>query len=51
MTNRDWWPQTLNLQPLRQHSPSSSPLDSKFNYAAEFAELDLAAVEWLGTAL
>jgi catalase-peroxidase len=43
-TNRDWWPNQLNLQVLHQHSPRSNPLGEDFNYAAEFATLDLAAL-------
>jgi catalase-peroxidase len=43
-TNRDWWPNQLNLQVLHQHSPRSNPLGEDFNYAEEFASLDLAAL-------
>jgi catalase-peroxidase len=43
-TNRDWWPDTLNLQVLRQHSPRSNPMGTAFDYAAEFKSLDLNAV-------
>jgi catalase-peroxidase len=45
MTNRDWWPQKLNLQPLRQHNPESNPMGANFNYAEEFKKLDLEAVK------
>ena len=45
MSNQDWWPERLNLAPLRQHSPGSSPLGDDFDYAAEFSKLDLAAVK------
>jgi catalase-peroxidase len=43
-TNRDWWPETLSLQILRQHSPRSNPFGGAFDYAAEFKSLDLKAV-------
>ncbi|MFF4169511.1 catalase/peroxidase HPI [Streptomyces sp. NPDC001744] len=39
-TNRDWWPNQLDLQVLHQHSPRSSPMGEDFDYAAEFATLD-----------
>ncbi len=41
MTNQDWWPQKLNLQPLRQHAPESNPMGRDFNYAEAFKTLDL----------
>ena len=44
-SNRDWWPNQLNLYILHQHSPQSSPMDEDFNYAEEFKKLDLAAVK------
>ena len=43
-TNRDWWPNQLNLQVLHQHSALSSPMDEAFDYANEFNSLDLNAV-------
>jgi len=43
-TNRDWWPNQLNLKILHQNSPLSNPMDQKFNYAEEFKSLDLKAV-------
>ncbi len=43
--NRDWWPNQLNLNILRQHSPLSNPMGEKFNYAEEFKTLDLNAVK------
>ncbi len=43
-TNRDWWPKQLNLQALHQHSTLSNPMDADFDYAREFASLDLPAV-------
>jgi len=39
--NRDWWPNQLNLDVLHQHSPLSNPLEEGFDYAKEFAKLDL----------
>ena len=44
-SNRDWWPNMLNLNILRQNSPSSNPMGADFNYAEEFKSLDLAAVK------
>lgn len=44
-TNRDWWPNKLNLNILRQHSSKSNPMGGKFNYAKEFKKLDLKAVK------
>ena len=43
--NRDWWPNKLNLDILRQHSSESNPMDKDFNYAEEFNKLDLKAVK------
>lgn len=43
--NRDWWPNQLNLNILRQHSSLSNPMDESFNYAKEFKSLDLKAVK------
>ena len=40
-TNQDWWPNQLNLQVLHQHSPRSNPMGEDFDYAAEFATLDV----------
>jgi catalase-peroxidase len=45
MTNRDWWPNQLNLKILHQHSAKSNPMGENFNYAEEFKTLDLAAVK------
>jgi catalase-peroxidase len=44
-TNRDWWPNQIKLNILRQHSSLSNPMDPNFNYAEEFKSLDLAAVK------
>ena len=43
--NRDWWPNMLKLNILRQHSQLSNPMDKDFNYAAAFLSLDLNAVK------
>ena len=45
VSNKFWWPEQLNLQPLRQNAAESNPLGGTFNYAAEFKTLDLAAVK------
>ncbi|MBK9660769.1 MAG: catalase/peroxidase HPI [Chitinophagaceae bacterium] len=42
---RDWWPNQLKLNILRQHSSLSNPMGETFNYAEEFKTLDLAAVK------
>ncbi len=44
-SNRDWWPNQLRLDILRQHSSKSDPMGEDFNYAKEFKKLDLAAVK------
>jgi catalase-peroxidase len=44
-TNKDWWPNRLNLDILRQHCAKSNPMGEDFNYAEEFKSLDLAAVK------
>ena len=43
--NRDWWPNKLNLNILRQHSSLADPMDEDFDYAEEFKKLDLPAVK------
>src|SRR5476649_2687120 len=43
-TNRDWWPNQLNLQVLHQHSTLSNPMGETFNYAEEFKKLDIEAL-------
>ena len=45
LSNRDWWPNQLNLKILHQNSPQVNPLGPNFNYAEEFHKLDLAAVK------
>ena len=44
-TNRDWWPNQLNLQVLHQHSPRSNPMGEDFTYAEEFKKLDIEALK------
>ena len=44
-TNQDWWPEAINLKQLQQNPAELDPMDSGFDYAAEFASLDLAAVK------
>ncbi|SDZ08430.1 MULTISPECIES: catalase/peroxidase HPI [Rhodonellum] len=45
LSNRDWWPNQLNLNILRQHSSLSNPMGDDFNYAEAFKSLDLAEVK------
>ncbi len=45
MTNRDWWPNQLNLKILHQNPPGGNPLGKKFNYAEEFKKLDFNALK------
>ena len=44
-SNRDWWPNQLNLNILHQHAPASNPMGADFDYANEFKKLDLATVK------
>ncbi|MEJ2162428.1 MAG: catalase/peroxidase HPI [Robiginitalea sp.] len=44
-SNRDWWPNSLNLNILRQHSELADPMGKDFDYAEEFRSLDLDAVK------
>ena len=44
-SNRDWWPDQLNLQVLHQHSPASNPLGKDFDYATAFGSLDVEALK------
>jgi len=44
-SNRDWWPNQLNLDILRQHSSRSNPMDEDFNYTEEFKSLDFDALK------
>lgn len=45
MSNRDWWPNQLNLQILHQNSPRGNPMGEDFDYAEEFKTLDLDALK------
>ena len=45
LSNRDWWPNQLNLQVLHQNSPLCSPMGKEFNYAEEFKKVDLDALK------
>ncbi len=44
-SNRDWWPNQLNLKILHQNAPQTNPMGEAFDYAEEFKSLDLAAVK------
>src|SRR4051795_13744616 len=44
-SNRDWWPNQLNLEILHQNSPLSNPMGEEFDYAEEFKKLDLDALK------
>jgi len=44
-SNRDWWPNQLNLNALHTNHPAGNPMDAKFNYAEAFKTLDLGAVK------
>jgi catalase-peroxidase len=50
-TNRDWWPNQLNLKILHQHAPAANPMGAAFNYADQFKRLDYAALKRDLTAL
>ena len=45
LSNRDWWPNQLNLAILHQNSPQSNPMGKEFNYAEEFKKVDLNALK------
>ncbi|HSA87129.1 MAG TPA: catalase/peroxidase HPI [Nitrospira sp.] len=45
MSNQFWWPERLDLSPLRQHAAESNPMGKQFTYAQEFNKLDLKAVK------
>ncbi len=44
-SNQFWWPESLDLSPLRQHAAESNPMGEKFNYAEAFASVDLNALK------
>ena len=45
MSNQDWWPERLDLRPLRQHGAESNPMGAGYDYAKEFQTLDIEAVK------
>jgi catalase-peroxidase len=45
LTNKDWWPEQIDLSILHAHTPKSNPLGEDFDYAAEFAKLDVEALK------
>ncbi|AZI35118.1 catalase/peroxidase HPI [Caenibius tardaugens] len=45
MSNQEWWPNRIDLGPLRQNNTNANPYGANFNYSAEFATLDIAAVK------
>jgi catalase-peroxidase len=45
ISNRDWWPNQLNLDILHKPSPLANPMEKDFNYAEEFKKLDLQAIK------
>ncbi|MBF6241111.1 catalase/peroxidase HPI [Nocardia otitidiscaviarum] len=44
-TNKDWWPEQIDVSVLHAHSPKSNPLGADFDYAAEFRKLDVEALK------
>ena len=44
-TNKDWWPNQVDLSTLRLHSPLSNPMGEDYNYAEEFKSLDVDALK------
>ncbi|MEO8107571.1 MAG: catalase-peroxidase, partial [Actinomycetes bacterium] len=44
-SNRDWWPNLLDLKVLQQNPPTANPLGDEFSYADQFENLDLAALK------
>ena len=44
-SNKDWWPNQLNVNVLHQHAPMSNPMDKEFNYVEAFNKLDLKALK------
>ena len=45
LTNQDWWPNQVDVAKLHPHSPQANPLGDDFDYAAEFAKLDVEALK------
>jgi catalase-peroxidase len=44
-TNRDWWPNQVDLSVLKKHAPQANPMGEEFNYAEEFKKLDVEALK------
>ena len=44
-SNKDWWPNQLNLNILHQHDVKSDPMDADFNYEEEFKKLDYPIIK------
>ncbi len=45
LTNRDWWPNQVDLSVLKKHAPQANPMGEDFNYAEEFSKLDVEALK------
>ena len=45
LTNQDWWPEQIDVSVLHAHSPKGNPLGDDFDYAEEFAKLDVEALK------
>jgi catalase-peroxidase len=45
LTNRDWWPNQVDLSVLKKYAPQANPMDPDFNYAVEFNKLDVEALK------
>ena len=45
LTNQDWWPNQIDVSKLHPHAPQSNPLGEDFDYAEEFAKLDVEALK------
>ena len=45
LTNRDWWPNQVDLSVLKKHAPQANPMGEGFNYAEEFSKLDVEALK------
>ena len=45
LTNRDWWPNQVDLSVLKKNAPQANPMDADFNYAVEFNKLDVEALK------
>ena len=45
LTNQDWWPDQIDVSKLHAHSPKANPLGDDFDYAKEFAKLDVDALK------